>query len=273
MIQKNLILSDIDGTFLGKRSRMVEKNRIAIERFKENGGLFTFSSGRSEITMRMIIPDADAIVNAPAILTNGAYIYDYEAREKHFYTPLNGAKAIPLLEKMLSACPGTAIRINRLDHFISNEMSEAFKRDMRGFENECAVYSFGEMPTDGWNKAVVHGTPEALKAAKAFLAEYGGSDFSLSLSGPTLLEILNPKATKGTMVNRLREYYEEKGIKVKVYAIGDYENDLDMLRQADVAVCPSNAIEAVKRIAKAVVCDHDEGAIADLIDKIETNIL
>ncbi|MBE6564175.1 MAG: HAD-IIB family hydrolase [Ruminococcaceae bacterium] len=273
MIRKNLILSDIDGTFLGKRSRQVERNRIAIERFKQNGGLFTFSSGRSEITMKDIIPDAEHIVNAPAILTNGSYIYDYVTRQKHYYTPVNAEKAIPLLEAMLKTCPGTSIRINHYDTFMSNELSEAFARETKGMVDRREIYPFDRMPRDGWNKAVVHGTAAALESAKTFLSAHAGSEFAITLSGPNLLEIVDSGATKGTMIARLREYYEEKGIEVKVYAVGDYENDLEMLQMADVAVCPSNAIEKVKAVCETVLCDHDEGAIADLIEKIETKIL
>ena len=54
-----------------------------------------------------------------------------------------------------------------------------------------------------------------------------------------------------------------------MYAAGDYENDLAMLRMANVPCCPSNAIDKVKEICKLQVCKCDDGAIADIIENIE----
>ena len=48
--------------------------------------------------------------------------------------------------------------------------------------------------------------------------------------------------------------------------------DLEMLRAADVAVCPENAIDSVKEICDLCLCDHKQGVIADLIEHIEREI-
>ena len=42
-----LIVSDLDGTFLGSGGRMVERNVEKIKFFNANGGLFTFATGRT----------------------------------------------------------------------------------------------------------------------------------------------------------------------------------------------------------------------------------
>lgn len=48
-----LIVSDLDGTFLGKQSRIVERNVEAVRYFTENGGLFTFATGRAFYNARI----------------------------------------------------------------------------------------------------------------------------------------------------------------------------------------------------------------------------
>ncbi|MBQ7398681.1 MAG: HAD hydrolase family protein, partial [Clostridia bacterium] len=58
------------------------------------------------------------------------------------------------------------------------------------------------------------------------------------------------------------------GHPVKVFGVGDYENDLALLGAADVAVCPANAHAAVKKISNMVLCSNDEGVIADLIERL-----
>ena len=46
----------------------------------------------------------------------------------------------------------------------------------------------------------------------------------------------------------------------------DVYDTLEMLRIADVAVCPANAIDAVKEVCDLCLCDHDLGVLADLVE-------
>ena len=42
-----------------------------------------------------------------------------------------------------------------------------------------------------------------------------------------------------------------------------------MLRAADIAVCPANACEAAKAQADHILCNHNDGVIADIVEAIE----
>ena len=47
--------------------------------------------------------------------------------------------------------------------------------------------------------------------------------------------------------------------------MGDYNNDIEMLQAADVAICPSNAVEEVKKVCDLVLdvsCEEDAVAAA-----------
>ena len=50
--------------------------------------------------------------------------------------------------------------------------------------------------------------------------------------------------------------------------IGKFDNDLEMLKAADISVCPSNAKQSVKDICDHCLCSNNEGLIADVIEKI-----
>ena len=72
----------------------------------------------------------------------------------------------------------------------------------------------------------------------------------------------------------LKNYIAEKmGEGVTLYACGDYLNDLEMLRVADVAVCPSGAHDAIKEASHLCLCSNNDGLIADLVEHIEMEIM
>ena len=76
---KWLVVSDIDGTLNNKMRKLPRVNYDAIKKFTEMGGNFTLASGRLtsslERNYNRITP------NQPAIVLNGAGIYDFSKRE------------------------------------------------------------------------------------------------------------------------------------------------------------------------------------------------
>lgn len=72
-----LLVSDLDGTFLSHAGKPVPENMEALRRFKDGGGLFAFASGRVHTNIRSIFPDPAEVCNVPAVLCNGAYLYDF----------------------------------------------------------------------------------------------------------------------------------------------------------------------------------------------------
>ena len=54
-----------------------------------------------------------------------------------------------------------------------------------------------------------------------------------------------------------------------IIAVGDYNNDIEMLKAADMAFCPSNAVNEVRNVCDVVLDNScDEDAIAAVIDYI-----
>lgn len=78
-----LIVSDVDGTLNTKLRMLPERNLKAITHFVEDlGGNFTLASGRNISSLRKHY-ERLPIKSTPAVVLNGAGIYDYE-HEKCF---------------------------------------------------------------------------------------------------------------------------------------------------------------------------------------------
>ena len=248
-----LLVSDIDGTFVDSDKKSIPKNLEAVKYFTDNGGLFTFATGRFEQGKE--IKEMAKYMNAPAICANGASLYDFQNDELIYSIVIDGGEIIDKLLKIKETYPEALVRFTY---------------------SEKIVYIDDKTPPIDrydWYKVVIDYRNQALDEIREDIETTYGDRYYYSKSEPHLFEILDKTATKGTMITYLRGYLDGKyNKKFKVYAIGDFENDIPMLQFANFAVCPENALPIVKAVSDIVVCDHNIGAVADLIYKIEEEI-
>ena len=251
--ESTLIISDFDGTFSGKDGRIVPENCEAIKKFISNGGFFTFASGRGPRKMKEIFPEFVTLVNAPMIMVNGEMLYDPEGDSIICEDPLDAKTASSVVTDVLTKFPSLTVLITD---------GEDFTIDKLPSENESGQ----------WRMMTPFGDAEAISRCHKYVeATYGGI-YTIRRPSPHLIDMTRPGVNKGSRLPFIREYFANKGINdLKIYCVGDYGNDLDMLLSADAAFCPSNAIDEIKKVCRTPLCDHNKGAIADLINKIENN--
>ena len=97
------------------------------------------------------------------------------------------------------------------------------------------------------------------------LSKRFGDLFEVSRSCPTYVEVSCIEACKGTAARRLKDML---GAKLLVTA-GDYENDISMLRAADIGYAVGNASPEVKAAADRVTVDVSDHAIAAIIHDLD----
>lgn len=271
-----LIVTDLDGTFFGKHGEPIERNLKAVERLKAQGGHFTIATGRTNLNLKHKWRDAADLVNAPVVGCNGAMLCDLRTDRMIDGRLMNREHVVELIELMIRDYPDLGARVSVEEGFLSSpgqrERCPEVDRDL----NRVAPAKVFTLPEEEWTtiadwyKVVVRGSNERTDEFRALAEAKWPDRFETSKSGAAYLEFQAPGTTKATMLPTLREYVEGKvGKPVKIYACGDYENDLTMLAAADVAVCPTNALDCVKEIADVCLCHHTEGLIASLIELIE----
>ena len=84
-----LVVSDIDGTLNNKARRLPERNKKAIEKFVAEGGYFTLASGRNPQSMERHFKGLP-ISGTPAVVINGAGIYDFQKQEMIHFSAMSG---------------------------------------------------------------------------------------------------------------------------------------------------------------------------------------
>ena len=267
-----IIASDLDGTFLSKSSGEVARNVEKIKYFTEHGGLFTFSTGRIYPHVLAAAPNAREYVNCPMVTCNGMCLYDVRAGESKKETLFDSAVLAELVEVLYARYPDTAYRGITRDGVVTFQPENAYiKREMKMMKGKTYVIDRASWADYPYHKLTLRDTPETLAEIRALLCEKYRDTFNIFASEDTILEVQPKGVSKATLLLELRDMLSEGGERKTLYAVGDYENDTEMLLAADVAVCPANAMDKIKDICDLCLCDNDTGVIADLIEHIDKN--
>jgi len=265
-----LICTDLDGTILRKDKSVSKENLDAVEYFKENGGRFTFVTGRmyfySKETYDVIKP------NAPIGCNNGGGIYDFEKGEYLWFETMDCEAGKAIMEMVDREMPGIGFNINTLHEALFCKDNDAMVRFRRltGVENKTCDYrnlneSIGKIvfaDLDGEN----------IKALTKLVSEHPMAErVGLIHSERTLFEVLPKGLNKGTVAMKIAEILNID--KNKTIAIGDFDNDVSMLKAAKIGIAVSNASENAKKAADIITVSNEEHAIARVIYDIDNGII
>lgn len=260
-----LICTDLDGTLLCNDKSISQKNLDAIEYFKSEGGLFTFVTGRMPNTSVAIHKSVNP--NAPIGCINGGGIYDFAKREYLWIAELP-REALDIVEYVDEKLPWIGIQVNTSKAIYFNKYNEAMVKFRRitGLPDVRCHYRDVE---EGIAKIVLtEDNEEKLLELIEMLHSHPKADkFDYIRSQEDIYEILPKGISKGTALRKLTELF---GLNMnKTIAIGDYNNDISMLRAAGVGIAVANAREEVKEAADYVTVSNEEHAIAKIIEDIE----
>ncbi|MBQ2944953.1 MAG: HAD family hydrolase [Clostridia bacterium] len=260
-----LLLSDLDGTFLNDEVKPVKANIDAVNRFAQNGGLFSVASGRPPKSALRYISECK--VNFPAVTYNGAMVYDFEKKQPVMsLMPSDEVRKIAydVYLRYADKVGFLAYYENDLVTIKANEYSLV----MKPFEalNFKEITDYSLFP-NGIYKYLYVAQPETIKEMLAvFESEYAGR-LRFTSAGKNFIELLAPGADKGSMMEKLVK--SRPDVKT-VIAIGDYYNDICILEKADIKVAVKGAPKELLDIADYVTKKtNNEGAVADLIDNLE----
>lgn len=271
-----LIATDLDGTFFGTRTRLVERNLQAIERFKALGGYFTAATGRIRQNITRSIPFYNELFNAPLITANGAYVWDGHADRAISRTVMDPHLVRDVVRYIHGLHPDVGVRVSTETGFLAdvNRMPPVLQYDLGRMTNaEAVLLPIDEWDVDSaqWFKLVVRGEAADLAAIRPLVEERFGDSLEYSTSSPTFYEIQAKGCTKASAMRLVAEHLAaETGHPMITVAVGDHENDLPMLRAADLSGSPANALDSVKASTRFHLCHCDDGAIADLIGQLAT---
>lgn len=245
-----LIMSDWDGT-LSTGGTVTEENCRAIRDFQAEGGLFTMCSGRNyahfEKFKELVQP------NAPVCAYNGALIVDTDGTV--ISESFLGEDALGAAREIIRS----GIFTNRFIIY-TRENRDVLDCDMTDFLENPEKYS--EM--HHYKLVFVGSDEEETLRGKAFAERILPKGYFAARSWKVGLEILKCSASKGEALKFMKK---RLGARLAV-AAGDYENDAEMLRAADIGYAVENAVPSVKEAADRITVSASDSAIARIISEL-----
>ena len=271
LYSKWLLISDIDGTLNTKSFKLPENNKIAIKEFVNNGGNFTLCSGRN--LQSLSIHYNKLGISTPAIFLNGAGIYDFKNNVMIYqnFISYEGEKIIlDVLKKH---------KLAQLTVFTTDKILLATRKCIYGRiickmdKLDCELYKkISDLPRGVWGKVSFFGTKGLINKLKDIFSNNENSKFfECFKTSPFTLEVVSKGVNKGAAVLKLAELLNIE--KSNTAAIGDYYNDVEMLKRVAHPVCCGQAPDDIKEISEYVACHCNDGAVADFIDYIKTNYI
>jgi Cof subfamily protein (haloacid dehalogenase superfamily) len=253
----------LDGTLLSRERTVPKRNLEAIARLKSKGGHFAVATGRSAETGAQYLTAVSP--NGPCIILNGTILYDYPSKKILWNLPLSTESTKNYIKLIQESFPSTGIEVFGMDcvHVINSNdyvIKHLSRENLSGYEPRI----FDGRPLC---KALFMDDAEIIEKVIAFIGTFPHDDVRFVKSSANYLEMLPVNADKGRALKKAAELY---GYSIEnVYAIGDFYNDVELLKAAGFAAVPENSPDDLKRQADLVVCHCNDGAVADLIEYIE----
>ncbi len=269
ILSKWLVTSDIDGTLNNKRRKLPRRNLEAITDFVARGGRFTLASSRSPQSMSRHYKKLP--IDTPAVVINGAGIYDFTKEEMIYFSPLS-KEAMEDLCKVARKYPTVDNVIVTKDdmYYISGLGLWGIIYVLADKLDHKIRHNINDVPKEDWGKVIFSGPPWRIKNVKKRLEKIENRDFIVISTSIASFEVLAKGTHKGSAVLRLAAML---GIDPDhTAAIGDYYNDYEMLTQVGVAACCGQAPGKIKEICEYVTCHCDLGAVADFLGYLERKI-
>lgn len=264
MSRYRLLATDLDGTLFGHDLLISPRTRAALGRWTARGGIVAIATGRMFRATRPIAEDLGVIT--PLICYQGAWIRHPVTLEDTWHRTMEPALAREAVGALEAA--GFGVQVFRDDELHVTGIGPAQREYMalsritpRVVGDWEEVFAAGD-PT---KIVAIAGEAEVVRQVQALRARFGASLYVVQ-SQPTFLEVAHRDVNKGLALAKLAEGL---GIPLsEVVAVGDGQNDLDMIRAAGLGVAMGNGHLELRAAADRVTRTLAEDGVATLIDDL-----
>ncbi|MNZ82484.1 putative phosphatase YwpJ [compost metagenome] len=281
-----LLALDLDGTLLDEHKRITPEAYAALRHYRDQGGRVTIATGRFPASAWL--HGKAAGMNAPLIALNGAVILDEQSGELLLGTPLPVSHLLELIrfveehqvyihlygynQLLVKELNEMNVRWPLANVVVSadKELTEANYQDQIDYIQVKPVGDFESFLNKGrapvYKATVISENPELIEELSREISGWGS--FTITRTGRRRFDLNALGVSKRSALEQLCK--DILLVRDEVAAIGDYDNDIDMLQWAGLGIAMGNAKEHVKSIAQAVTSTNRDNGVAQAVLKYLT---
>lgn len=264
-----LITVDLDGTLLNSKHQLSERNKKAIKKALEKGVQVVLATGKTRFAAEKLLEELG--ITSPGVFSQGLIIYNGDGTIRTS-TVMNKnilRRIITFAEDRgfgVLAYSGNRILTRRADE-VADKIAEYGEP-----KAESVGALVNHLDTTEINKVILYGQESKMAALRWQLSKQLDGEIHLTRANVNgILEVLPANTSKGKAVMRVM-----KDLNIppeNTMAIGDGENDIEMLQAVGTKVAMGNAVQQLKDIADQVVGSNDSDGVAQAIEMFVTGVI
>lgn len=260
MSKNKLIAIDLDGTLLNNQGAVSKRSVEVIKEVCNEGHKVVLATGRHK---KDTFPIANELALRDAVVCyNGGLITNIVSEKKSISYSYRASDIFDLA-RLLTKC-GFEYLVATQDHYYVESQGRLVRQLARkGIESE-RMNDIRQIESPIFKTSIV-GEMKRLDHIERYV-RYLVPNLQVVRSGEEALDVVSRQASKGSALRWLANFYGTD--RKDTIAIGNYYNDLSMLKFSGLGVAMGNAPDYVKCVADEVTNSNEEDGVAQFLEKM-----
>ncbi|XP_050208572.1 endoribonuclease YBEY, chloroplastic [Mercurialis annua] len=265
------IFCDMDGTLLNSKSLISSANAKALKEALSRGLKVVIATGKARPAvisiMKMVdLAGKDGVISefSPGVFLQGLLVYGRQGREIYRSNLDPSVCKQACLYSWEHKFPLIAFSNDRCLTLFDHPLVDSLHTIYHEPKAEIMPSVEHLLAASDIQKLIFLDTAEGVATTlRPYWSEATGDRASVVQAVPDMLEIVPRGTSKGNGVKMLLDHL---GVSAKeIMAIGDGENDIEMLELASLGIALKNGAEKTKAVADVIGVSNDEDGVADAI--------
>lgn len=257
-----LLATDIDGTLLNSQHQLTPRTEEALKKVIQQGILVILATGKTRSSALDTIQRLN--LDTPGVYSQGLMIYNADGTIRHQQSLDNHISEKIIRYAETNQCSLLAYSD---DQIYTSERDDYTDIVIRYHEPipQAVGPLMALLSQRPFNKFMFVSEPEHITHIRDELTPLIQGQATLTQALTNMLEVLPAGASKGAGLKRLLDDLNMNP--QDVLAIGDGENDIEMIQLAGIGVAVANAMPKLKAVADYIVASNDEDGLVEAIER------
>lgn len=261
-----MVALDLDGTLLTSDKTISKGNEQALKAIHDDGVKVVLCTGRPINAIWRFIEQLGLTEEADYTITfNGALVVHNNDKAELAKSGIQKADLVPLHDFVKNQGAPLDILDFEQVYPMTDLKPSMYKQQFKG-NIDFVPRSFDDLSTDDeYSKAIVSDQPELLDKYQSNIDDDLRAKYHIVRSQPQIMEFLASGMDKVVGLEALLKHF---GMDFSnLMAFGDAENDLGMIKNAEIGVVMENGQQPVKEAGDVITGNNDEDGVAQFVNK------